>query len=111
MEKHYQRKNPQDFALPHSGKLHNAIHCGVYAQLKGIKNCRKAFDLVGYTPEDLKNHLERQFKNGMTWDNYGEWHVDHIIPMKVFNIKSAEDIDFKRCWVLKNLRSKWTRRS
>jgi hypothetical protein len=41
----------------------------------------------------------------MSWDNYGSyWHIDHEIPVKAFNFKTPADIDFKRCWALKNLR-------
>lgn len=46
----------------------------------GNKNGRKWNDLVGYSTDELLTHLEKQFKPGMSWDNYGEWHVDHIIP-------------------------------
>lgn len=37
--------------------------------------------MLGYKFEDLKNHLERNFSDGMSWDNQGEWHIDHIIPV------------------------------
>ena len=43
----------------------------------------------------------------MTWDNYGEWHVDHIIPMSSFEFESVEDREFKICWSLKNLQPLW----
>jgi len=60
--------------------------------------------LVGYSIMDLRKHLERQFQNGMTWDNYGStWHLDHIIPVAVFNFETPRDLDFKRCWSLQNL--------
>ena len=36
---------------------------------------------VGYGPSELKAHLESLFTTGMSWDNYGEWHIDHIIPL------------------------------
>jgi hypothetical protein len=64
-------------------------------------------NLVGYTVDDLKKHLEKQFSKGMTWGNYGEWHIDHKIPVAVFNFKSFEDIDFKRCFALSNLQPMW----
>lgn len=89
------------------GKLHNSIHNGVYAQLKKGKKGRGVFLLLGYSPEELKKHLEHQFENGMSWENYGKWHLDHIIPVAAFNIKSSGDLDFKRCWELKNLRPLW----
>jgi 5-methylcytosine-specific restriction endonuclease McrA len=40
----------------------------------------------------------------MNWENYGSyWHIDHKIPISVFNFEKPEDYDFKRCWNLKNL--------
>jgi len=64
--------------------------------------------LVGYSIAELRRHLERRFKDGMTWENYGSaWHLDHIIPVAVFNFETPEDIDFKRCWALKNLQPLW----
>jgi len=64
--------------------------------------------LVGYNISELREHLEKQFQNGMTWDNYGSvWHLDHIIPVAVFNFETPEDIDFRRCWALKNLQPLW----
>lgn len=61
-------------------------------------------ELVGYSFEELINHLESKFKTGMTWDNYGTyWHIDHITPMSWFSFESTEDEAFKKCWSLSNL--------
>lgn len=65
--------------------------------------------LVGYTLKDLMEHLERQFSKGMTWENYGKWHVDHIIPLSSFEYTSPDDPEFKACWALTNLRPLWAR--
>lgn len=62
---------------------------------------------VGYGLKELKKHLQNQFKDGMSWENYGEWEVDHILPVSKFNFKSTKDEDFKRCWALKNLQPLW----
>lgn len=44
------------------------------------------FDILGYTPNDLKLHLEKQFKDGMTWENQGTyWEIDHIKEVDTFN--------------------------
>lgn len=40
---------------------------------------------LGYTKHELKEHLEKQFDENMSWDNYGTWHVDHIIPITKFD--------------------------
>lgn len=42
------------------------------------------FDILGYTVDDLKSHIESQFVDGMTWENHGEWHIDHIIPISMW---------------------------
>jgi hypothetical protein len=60
-------------------------------------------DLVGYTKAQLKAHLEKQFTDEMSWENYGEWHIDHKVPLSAFNITSPGDLDFKRAWALSNL--------
>ena len=64
-------------------------------------------DLVGYTRQDLIKHLENKFKDGMSWENYGDWHLDHVTPKSVFNFTSYKHEDFKRCWALDNLQPLW----
>jgi len=41
-------------------------------------------ELLGYTPQELKAHLESRFENDMTWNNRGAWHIDHIKPIAQF---------------------------
>jgi 5-methylcytosine-specific restriction endonuclease McrA len=75
--------------------------------LNGIKESKSWENLVNYKLEDLKNHLEKHFKCGMSWENYGEWHIDHIIPISNFIIDSVESEEFKKCWSLNNLQPLW----
>ena len=44
----------------------------------------------------------------MTWDNYGKWHIDHIVPRSFFEFTSIEDTEFKYCWSLDNLQPLWS---
>ena len=90
-----------------ANKLDCSISTGINRSLKGRKNGFHWEDLVGFTLNDLILHLEKQFTNGMTWENYGEWHIDHIIPITAFNFHSVNDYDFKRCWALSNLQPLW----
>ncbi len=66
-------------------------------------------DIVGYTLNELKEHLEKQFHPGMTWDNYGQWHADHIKPSSSFQIIGLECDEFKSCWSLNNLQPLWAK--
>jgi len=45
-----------------------------------LKKSKRTFEYIGCSAEQLKKHLEDQFSEGMTWDNYGTWHVDHKTP-------------------------------
>lgn len=65
------------------------------------------FDILRYSPEELVVHLENQFTDGMEWENYGEWHVDHRIPITSFNFQEIGDNEFLRCWGLDNLQPMW----
>lgn len=79
----------------------------VRRSLKGSKNGSHWESLVGYTLKDLIRRLKATLPNGFTWDDYvngANLHIDHIIPVSVFNFNSVDDIDFGRCWALSNLR-------
>lgn len=89
------------------GKLDDNFRRRINSSLRGSKARRSWESLVGYNIDQLKQHLENNFQPGMTWENYGEWHVDHIIPISVFCYESPDHIDFKKCWSLKNLRPLW----
>jgi hypothetical protein len=61
--------------------------------------------LVGCSIEELRLHLESQFVAGMTWANYGEWHVDHIRPCAMFDL--TQDAQQRECFNWSNLRPLW----
>ena len=91
-------------------RLNNSLSFGVGYSLKNnnlSKNNRRWENLVGYKIEALKEHLENLFKEEMSWDNYGKWHIDHIIPLSFFEYKSTDDVEFKYCWSLENLQPLW----
>lgn len=75
--------------------------------LRRIGQCKagRTFDILGYTPLELKNHIEKQFSRGMTWENMGQWEIDHIIPLCTAKTRS----DILRLNQLSNLRPLWER--
>jgi hypothetical protein len=62
--------------------------------------------MLGYTPDDLRRHLERQFTKGMSWDKFknGGIHIDHIIPVSSFDITGPNCPNLLACFALSNLR-------
>lgn len=69
----------------------------------GIKKCYKTQEVLGYSADQLKTHIESLFTEGMSWENYGQWHIDHIVP-----ISSAKTLfDGIQLSQLSNLRPLW----
>lgn len=90
-----------------NGKLNHRMSSSIGQSLHGNKSGRHWETLVGYTCVQLREHLENNFSPGMSWDNLGQWNIDHIIPKSVFHFNTVNDIDFKRCWALSNLQPLW----
>jgi hypothetical protein len=88
-------------------RLEAAIRAGVHKRLNGQRPARRTFQLLGYSVAKLMEHLERQFERRMSWDNFGEWHIDHIIPLSSFKYSTPDDPDFRVAWALTNLRPLW----
>lgn len=91
-------------------RLRCAMKANLVARLKQRlinKNKKSTFDILPYTVDDLKKHLESKFQPGMTWDNYGEWEIDHITPDSWFVYNSSEDDGFQKSWSLNNLQPLW----
>lgn len=79
----------------------------VQSTLKRIKQNKEArtFDLLGYSSEEFKSHIEKQFKEGMSWSNHGEWHVDHKKPVYLMIKEGITDL--KVINALTNLQPLW----
>jgi ATP-dependent Lon protease len=90
-------------------KLISNFRTAIYQVLKenNVEKNKHYFDILKYTPEELISHLEKQFTDSMTWENYGEWHVDHRMPISSFNFESVDDDSFIKCWSLENLQPMW----
>jgi len=97
------RRNDPEFRL----KCNTRTALWTCLKEQDVAKYRSTFDILGYTLDELMSHLEDGFTEGMTWENYGEWHVDHKIPMSSFQFDSVECEGFKECWKLDNLQPLW----
>lgn len=69
----------------------------------GWKKNSKTQQLLGCSYQELKEHLEKQFKDGMTWENHGDWHIDHKTPLSW--AKNEEELN-SLCYYM-NLQPLW----
>lgn len=90
--------------------IHHKIKTNIGRRIReilGQNKSERCLDYVGCSLEELKNHLETTFLDGMTWDNYGEWHIDHKLPCAAFNMD--DPFEQKACFYYKNLQALWAR--
>lgn len=75
----------------------------------GYTKKSKTYQILGCSFEDFKTHLENQFTEGMTWENQGEWHMDHIYPVsraidEEHLIKLNHYTNFQPLWAEDNIK-------
>jgi hypothetical protein len=113
-EKKYRENNPEKMREKYkkqgnnvNRRIRNSIHQYIRAIFQ--KNTREktynTFTYIGCDIQFFKNWLEFQFSDGMTWDNYGEWHMDHVIPCSTFDL--SNDNEIKECFNWKNYQPLW----
>lgn len=86
-------------------KILQRCRARLYKAVKGYEKSARTQTLIGCSVDELISHLESQFKKGMSWGNYGEWHIDHIIPCASFDFTKKED-QYK-CFHYLNLQPLW----
>lgn len=95
-------------------RLNSLISNSIKHSLRKVKNGKNGNhweNLVNFKLQDLVSHFEKQFRIGMSWNNYGKggWEIDHIIPVSLWKFESFNDREFKQCWSLANLQPLWAK--
>ncbi len=86
-------------------KIREILRHRVYMALKGNSKSLPSMFLIGCEIDYLMCHLQEQFQPGMSWDNYGLWHMDHIKPCSKFDLsKKSEQL---KCFNYTNLQPLW----
>ncbi len=90
-----------------NARIADGMRARVWKVLKGVAKSASILELLGCSIEYLKEHLESQFQDGMTWENYGftSWHMDHIIPCASFDLTDKEQQ--RQCFHYSNLQPLW----
>jgi len=94
-------------------RLASVIRARIYDVLKNGYKSDRTEKLIGITIKELKIYIEKQFKPGMTWNNYGfyGWHIGHKMPLSSFDLTKAEEqekafhyTNLQPLWAKENLR-------
>lgn len=88
-----------------SERMRRNMAVRIWRMLKGQRRSQGGISRLPYTLRELMAHLESRFRPGMSWENYGSWHVDHIIPCAAFDL--TDEDQFQLCWSLANLQPLW----
>lgn len=87
------------------------LKCRMYSAFKalGEKKPARSMEMLGGTLEEIRTHIETRFTNGMTWENYGKWHADHVIPLSSAKtekemVKLCHYMNLQPLWAIDNLR-------
>jgi hypothetical protein len=103
-------RNKKRYYLYHSDNLFKLLNnlrtrMRLFIKSRNIRKNNKTIKILGADPETIKKHLENQFSEGMSWDNYGVngWHIDHIIPL---SLAKDENEIYKLCHYT-NLQPLW----
>ena len=86
-------------------KIKHSLRSRLYKTVTGKNKSTSVIDLIGCDIQFLLSYLENMFIEGMSWDNYGKWHIDHIRPCASFDLSNIEDQ--KICFNYKNLQPLW----
>jgi len=86
-------------------RIESNLRKRLYRAITTNKKYQSTLEYLGCSIEELKIHLEKQFKKGMTWNNYGKWHIDHVKPCSSFDL--SLETEQKICFHYSNLQPLW----
>lgn len=86
-------------------RLKQKLSKRIWDALNGICKSTTTEELIGCTIVELMAHFELQFTEGMSWENYGKWHVDHIRPCASFDL--SKESEQRECFNYTNLQPLW----
>lgn len=86
-------------------KITSNLRRRLHSALKGRNKSKRTLAYLGCSLEEWRNHLQSKFRDGMTWENYGKWHVDHIKPVSSFNLQDEAEVE--KCFNYKNTQPLW----
>lgn len=87
-----------------SMRISAALRSRIYHVINGAKS-KSTMKLLGCSIDEFKSHLALTFQKGMSFENYGKWQVDHILPCSAFELQNSEEQEV--CFHYTNLQALW----
>ena len=111
--KRYREENKDKISLTYKNKYNNnllfkigvLLRARLYHAIKDDQKSGSAISDLGCSIDVFKSYFESKFQEGMTWENHGEWHIDHIRPLSSFDLTNEEE--FKTACNYSNLQPLW----
>ena len=108
----YKKNGKRIYELRRS-KIHERIAASIRNRIREVltvynsPRSKRTKELLGCDFKQVKSHLESQFAEGMSWDNYGEWHIDHRLPLARFDLTKGEEQE--KAFHYTNLQPLWAK--
>jgi hypothetical protein len=110
-QKKYQNEYQKKYLCDIQHKIASSLRSRLWNVLSGRVKVGSAVRDLGCSIIELKIYLESKFKSGMTWENYGKWHIDHIYPLSKVDLTDREQLlrvchytNLQPLWAEENLR-------
>jgi hypothetical protein len=103
----YKAKCRQRYKNNTNHRLSNVLRRRLGKALQNNQKIGSAIKNLGCTISEFKEYLESKFQPGMTWDNYGQWHIDHIKPLSKFDLTDLKQL--KKVCHYSNLQPLWAK--
>ena len=88
-------------------RIKRAIRARLYTALKNGYKKESSILYLGCDLSTFKKYISNKFTEGMSWDNYGDWHIDHIKPLSLFDLSNEDEI--KKAQHYTNLQPLWAK--
>lgn len=88
-------------------KIAETLRSRLSCSIRSIPKTNKTLELLGCSIASFKLYLESKFEPGMSWGNYGKWHIDHIMPISIFDLTKVKHR--MACFHFSNMQPLWAR--
>lgn len=110
MQRDYRReRRERDPEFKLLGNMRTLMYIAVtgraYGPDRDLRKTKSTMKYIGCTIRELREYVEAKFTDGMSWDNYGKWHMDHIVPVSAFDQTNEDDL--YKCWHYTNFQPLW----